>query len=93
MSKHNKVDATIDNCVTEEPVKEIVKEPVINIGKVVTPLLNVREDSKANAAIKGTVTEGTELKIDMSCRSTKFYKITTPTGVEGFCMKEFIELV
>lgn len=77
----------------ETSVEELTKEPVIKTGKVVTPLLNVREDSKANAAIKGTVTEGTELKIDMSCRSTEFYKITTPTGVEGFCMKEFIELV
>ena len=59
---------------------------VIGCGK-----LNVRKEPKPTAAIVCEIMGNTELVINVNESTEDFYKIHTAAGVEGFCMKKFIE--
>ena len=54
--------------------------------------LNVREGAAVNAAVLTTIPEGSEVQIDILDSTDEFYKVCTATGVEGFCMKKFINI-
>lgn len=99
-NKHYKpVEQSEDMLVAEVPrpsePKEAVEEPVkvekIKMGKVEgCAKLNVRKRPNATAEVVCTIDKNTEVEINMDKSTAKFYKICTATGVQGFCMKEFI---
>lgn len=69
------------------------KEAPKNIGKVVNCVkLNVREDPSVKASVVFEITVGSTVFIDETCSTDEFYKICTEHGVEGYCMKKFIEI-
>lgn len=82
-------------------VTEPVAEEVVNEPKCIEPLppksghvtecikLNVRKEPSTNAEVIGTVNRGDSLIIDPSPFGD-FYKVITPYGVEGYCMKKFV---
>lgn len=80
--------------VVEETKQEHNTSPVIKpvIGVVSGCVkLNVREEPKIDAKVLGTINEGTEVEIDKIKPTTNnFYAVYTSTGLEGFCMKDFI---
>lgn len=54
--------------------------------------LNVRDEANSQAAILTTIPVDTEVMVDLINSTDKFYKVCTASGIEGFCMKQFIEL-
>lgn len=68
-----------------------VQSPVL-FGFVNCLKLNVRREPNAKAEIVTLISALTEVVIDMDASSDDFYKICTATGIEGFCMKEYITI-
>lgn len=63
-----------------------------NLGKVVGCVkLNVREEPSIKASVVFEIVAGSTVFIDETCSTDEFYKICTEHGVEGYCMKKFIE--
>lgn len=63
-----------------------------NVGVVVNcRKLNVRTEPDKNSEAICTIDAGAEVIIDEAESTEEFYKVYTETGVEGFCMREYIE--
>ena len=78
-----------------EPAREVeeIVEPKKPITGVVANCfsLNIRTGPSKDFDVICEIPSKTEVQINESESSDDFYKICTATGVEGFCMKEFIE--
>lgn len=69
------------------------KEAPKNLGKVVDCVkLNVREEPSIKAFVVFEIAVGSTVFVDETCSTDEFYKICTEHGVEGYCMKKFIEI-
>ena len=78
--------------VTETVDASIEQKPEI-FGKVVDcSKLNVRQYPTLRADVLCTLIENTEIEIDEDKSTDEFYAICTPTGLEGFCLKKFVEI-
>lgn len=93
MSNHNNLEETkiadVES-VIEEETDEV--EPVY--GRVVDcSRLNVRKKPTVNAEVLETVRKDSELVLDLIKSNEKWYKVTTISGVEGYCMKQYIVIV
>lgn len=87
----------------QEPVTNTV-EPVQKVEEVAKPKnpitgvvancfsLNVRTGPSKDSDVICEILSKSEVEIDESESSEDFYKICTASGVEGFCMKKFIEV-
>lgn len=74
------------------PIVPEVEAPK-NLGKVVDCVkLNVREEPSTKASVVFEIPVGSTVFIDETCSTDEFYKICTEHGVEGYCMKKFIEI-
>ena len=73
--------------VTEE---EIQNEQLV---RVIPNLLNVRFASEKDATIVTIVSKGDELILLDKEPINGFYHIITKTGIEGYCMVDFVKLV
>ena len=85
--KVKKVD-TVTN-VPKQP--ESINEPVFGIV-VNCKFLNIRETPNKNANILAKLVENSKVMIDSVASTNDFYSIFTETGVEGYCVKQFIEV-
>ena len=77
----------VEQAVEETPKKESKVGVVTNCQK-----LNVRREATLENNIITTLLAGAVLVIDEDGSTDKFYKVITETGLEGYCMKQFIEL-
>lgn len=77
----------VDQPVEEAPKKESKVGIVANCEK-----LNVRREASLGNNIITTLLAGAALVIDEDSSTDKFYKVITETGLEGYCMRQFIEL-
>ena len=81
-----------------DEVKDVVEkeEPVVEVDGIVSgcEYLNVREESSKDANILCVIGVNTVLKVDLSSdtETNEFYKVITPNGVKGYCMKKFITI-
>ena len=86
------------NVVTkvEEPVEQKVETPVVPEpakGVVVyCKKLNVREEPHIESDVLCVINNGDEVTVDIFETTEEFYKVCTEAGVEGFCMKKYIEV-
>lgn len=82
--------------ISEEPVTAPVTEDSESDGilGVVTECakLNVRKEPSTEADVVTTLLLGTEVMVDIFESTDEFYKVTTEAGVEGYCMKKFINV-
>lgn len=92
--------------IVEQPVEEVevVPEPEVEpepeaeevkeiMGVVAgCDRLNVRADADSTAEILNTLAKGTKVQIDEAGSTKDFYKIYTASGIEGYCMKQFITI-
>lgn len=79
--------------VVEETVEitETHAEPIK--GKVVgCDKLRVRSGSDTNADVISILDKDTEIIIDLENSTEEFYKVTTASGLEGYCMIRFIKI-
>ena len=81
---------TIEQTIEEAPKKESKVGTVHNCTKVNlrrTPVYEVKGSNIISELVLGTA-----VVIDDEKSTDEFYKVTTDTGLEGYCMKQFIEL-
>lgn len=99
-ANHEKSQNGVQNPIREpepatpvEPVKTAKPEPVKvkRVGTVVNcDLLNVRERPSRNAAILCMLSCDSEIEILDEVGA--FYKVLTELDLEGFCMKDYINV-
>ena len=99
-SKNNKPDEfelepaqeVEETVVVDEPEVTEVPTPAEPVcGKVVDcTKLNVRKNASKNATVVCTIDCGVEVLINEEESTNEFYKVYTPSGAEGFCMKKFV---
>ena len=80
----------VDQPVEEAPKKETKVGIVANCEK-----LNLRRSPLKDSDGANIITEllsGVAVVIDEDESTPNFYKVTTETGLDGYCMKQFIEL-
>lgn len=65
------------------------KEPVIGLVSDCVNL-RIRKEPDDKADVLGTIPVDTEVVIDEEESTDEFYKICTDSGLEGFCMRQFI---
>ena len=82
---------TAEEETVEQPVKakkpKMAKGVVCNCGR-----LNVREHPDTKATVLCELPVSSKVKVDMSNKYDDWYHVVTETGVEGYCMKQFIQL-
>ena len=82
MSENLEFNVPNENSVLEE--KTIIGI-VSNCSK-----LNVREKPTKASEVKCVLNEGTEVIIDIEKSTNTWYYVITPSGIEGYCMNQFI---
>lgn len=86
------IPAVISEPEVAAPIVTEVEAPK-NLGKVIDCVkLNVREEPSTKAFVVFEIPVGSTVFIDETCSTDEFYKICTEHGVEGYCMKKFIEI-
>ena len=55
--------------------------------------LNVRKQPSKDSEIVFVLNEGSEISIDEENSTEEWYSITHASGVEGFCMKQFVAML
>lgn len=83
--------------VPVEPETDVkVEEPEVKtetIGVVAScGRLNVRKNPNIKAEVVCEALIGSLLVIDLDKSTDDWFKVCTPAGVEGFCMKQFVEI-
>ena len=80
----------------DEPIVEEIKQEIALVDGIVSncELLNIRKESSKDAEVLCTIGVNTMVKVDLTVdkEAEEFYKIVTPNGVEGYCMKKFITI-
>ena len=91
----------LDNLNTETLEDELIAEEVIDVdeeeieeieeGIVIDCVnLNIRKEPNLNSAVLCTVPASTKLLIDMAKSTMTWLYVYTESGIEGFCMKQFV---
>ena len=72
---------------------ENIEQNSVTFGRVINcSKLNVRQYPTLHADVLCCLDENTEIEIDEDKSTSEFYAICTPTGLEGFCLKKFVEI-
>ena len=80
--------AEFDEAIDVEEVEEVEE---IEEGNVIDCVnLNIREKPDLNSAVLCTVPASTKLLIDMAKSTMTWLYVYTESGIEGFCMKQFV---
>lgn len=82
----NGVQIVEEEPVIEQPVKHVTGY-VVNCAK-----LNVRNEPKPHSEILCTIEQDSEVEIDEAQSTEDFYKICSAAGIEGYCVKYFINI-
>ena len=79
---------------SEEVTKEATKEADSTVVGYVSGCLklNIREEGYLGANVVCVVPEKTALLIEVAESNDEWYKVYTETGMEGFCMKQYVTL-
>lgn len=90
---------TVDEVTeTVEEPKAVKSEPVVeetlrHYGKVTNCVnLNVRKKPNKIAEVLCTIPNHSEVEIVLSESTYDWYKVRTASGVEGFCMRQYISI-
>ena len=75
----------------EEPTEPTKNEPKTIIGNVTAKRLNIREKPDIGSSILCVAEANSELMIEEDA-SDEWFKVCTVLGVEGYCMKKFVDI-
>lgn len=93
--------AANDTVELSEEVENVSEEEVITIedpNSIVEGVinnctqLNIRKEASKTSEIVEVVDAGAKVLIDEASSTEDFYKVVTPSGVEGYCMKSFVKV-
>lgn len=73
--------------VDEEEIEEIEEGTVVDCVN-----LNIRKEPDLNSAVLCTVPVSTKLLIGMAKSTLSWLYVYTESGIEGFCMKQFVDI-
>lgn len=87
-------EETLEESVEVEEKTETEPEPVEPLIGVVAGCtrLNIREKANTDATVVIVAEADTVLMIEPAESTEDWYKVYTESGIEGFCMKKFVEL-
>lgn len=86
------VEPVIEESIVEEPVVE-EPAPKYVVGVVANcNSLNVREQPDRKADVIAVLRSGTEIQVDIENTLDVWFHVYTATGLDGFCMKEYIDV-
>ena len=64
-----------------------------SVGTVICDKLNIRSTSEVtNDNVIAVINKNSKVVIDNNSLSSSWYKVTTETGISGFCMSEYIKI-
>lgn len=90
------IEETVEPEVTEE-VEEVVEpeEEIIEMpkGKIIANKLYLRSGPSKDSEPSEILTKNTEVFIDEQFKNKTFYKVVLDNGTEGYCVKEFIDMI
>lgn len=69
------------------PDNNLVNGYVIGCDK-----LNVRKEDNKDSEVLCVINKSAEVKVNIAESTIYFYKVYTASGVEGYCMKEYISV-
>lgn len=79
---------TEETLVDDSTLESVLEAIVVNCSK-----LNVREKPSSDAKILCELKKGSVVLIETENSTDTFYKIVTITGIEGYCVKEYISVM
>ena len=79
--------SSVDETAPAEVMKNITSGVVTECVR-----LNVRKTPSPDGEVVSIIDFLTNVVVDLESSTDAFYKISTATGVEGFCMKKYIAL-
>lgn len=91
--EENVVDEIVNEEATDSKTMEVTESPKpVRMGTVVRcASLNIREKPSINSSPLCVVLSSTNLVIDTSYKNKEWYKVCTENGIEGFCIKEYVD--
>lgn len=79
-------DDFVEETVETVALPEMVEGMVVNCAR-----LNVRAEPIANAGVVCVLNSQSEINIDVAKSTVDWFYVYTATGVEGYCMRKFVE--
>ena len=75
----------------EEKTEEVVEVEAVVKGKVTDCIkLNVRRGALITSDVREVIEEGAIVEINEKRSTDDWYSVRTESGINGFCMKEYI---
>ena len=78
----NLVEETVETVAVPETVEGVV----VNCAK-----LNVRAEASPTAEVVAILNATSEIEINLAKSTDEFFSICTATGIEGYCMRKFVD--
>ena len=82
------IEETVEE-IEEEALEDAAVETVIGIVTDCAKL-NIRKLPKPDADKVSVVDANTKLMVDLDSSTLKYYKVYTESGVEGYCLKDYV---
>lgn len=80
-----------DNVNENPEIEDTNKNPDLKIGVIVDcSRLYVRKGQSKNSEPLCIIKQGEEVEINLAMSTKDFYRVTTPSGVVGYCVKDFV---
>lgn len=77
--------------IVEETVNTVVLPETVTGVIVKCGRLNVRSNPNATANVLCVLNAGSEVAINVEKSTDEWFNVCTATGVEGYCMREFVD--
>lgn len=84
------VEPAVEVKMVEETVKTVPIPKTINGVVANCTKLNIRKEPSVHAEILGVVNVDSEMKIDMDKSNDKWFYVSTAVGIDGYCMRDFV---
>ena len=84
-------DIPVDCIYVQANVVPAKTEPIIGIVEGCKKL-NVRSNPNPNANVLAVVDKDKELVIDLDKSTNDWYSVCTASGIDGYCMREFVTI-
>lgn len=78
--------------VGEAIAADMTPPPAPMNGVVTAGKLNIRKLPSPNGEVVAQVAQNTTLQIDTEASTAEWYKVYTPAGIDGYCMKKFVTI-
>lgn len=79
----------------EKPVVPVIEKDEPETRKAVVHncvKLNVRENPKPKADVLMTINAGDEVTVYTNCSVGNYYSVCTESGIEGYCVKDYLKM-